>query len=408
MGESGIKDRLRYHPLLIGLDSLGQELASGEFNNLWSAFDALPEPVKNIIASPEVPRRIEIFQKERELSDDHIEIISAIIREFILLERDKTWLRSVLEKNFEPSIASVIQDFITGNILTIKPEVPQQTKEEKPKTLQLPLLDAMGTYPRIGEQVVTSDRITVRGESGPVRGTVRNWLRAYRDALGVRKHTSMERGQFLFQSENTRRLPKDERMRLSTLLKSLDDKTPLDISAERQEIQFPNTESANESTPTETHTAPPSVSRPALSITPQQKLQAFRPVGDRLRIASARSQQENIASATNTPEEIPQQEEELSSAVYGDIASTPASEENGFRFSASHILPHERASELGIKRYQASPQHTEVPSKVPQNTASVGTDTFSPETTLSPKTEKQGDSPASRKNFGNLVNLRDS
>lgn len=397
----------KYFPMLSKVDTTGNTLSPDATLELWGQFDQLPETTQDLLTSERLSEKMHFIESEFKLPEDKFCILGSIIREYFISGKDMGWLHQSISQSIGESSADRLTKTVQQHILTIKPEPVKQPEEEKPKALQLPLLDAMGTYPKIGEQVVTGDRITVRGESGPVRGTVRNWLRAYRDALGVRKHTSMERGQFLFQGENTRRLPKDERMRLSTLLKSLDDKTPLDINVERQEIQFPNTEAESESMPTETHSAPPA-SRPALSTTPQQKLQAFRPVGDRLRIASARSQQESIPSATNTPEETAQQGEELSSAVYGDIASAPASEENGFRFSASHILPHERASKLGIERYRTAPQHTETPSKVPPNTASVGTDTFSPETAPSPKTEKQATSPASRKNFGNLVNLRDS
>lgn len=109
----------------------------------------------------------------------------------------------------------------------------------EPQTVSLPLLDAMAKYQRLSEQNITEDRIMVKGESQPVRGSLRNWVRHYRDNMGIRKHTAIERGQFLFQGENTRRLGAPEREKLSLVFRSLEENEPISIDTERQEILFP-------------------------------------------------------------------------------------------------------------------------------------------------------------------------
>lgn len=408
-----LSEERSFYPLLSEKSSSGKTLTGKEYSLLWESFDALPLAKQDILGSSEIPEKLKFFQKKSSLSLEIIAWISAIIREYFVLKRDDTWLKATLSSKLDPQTVPTTYDFLQQHIFTIKPEAPQQTKEEKPKTVQLPLLDAMGTYPKIGEQMVTHDRITVRGESGPVRGTIRSWLRAYRDTLGVRKHTSMERGQFLFQNDNTRRLPKDDRLRLSAVLKSLDDRTPLEIDTERQEIRFSLQEESIESPRTETNTVQPETSRPTLSISPPDAPAAFRPVGNRLRIASAHSQHpEKQAPAKAEAENSVSESESLSSAVYGDIASTPTMEETSekeFRFSANHILPHEKASALGIERYQREPERQKSPTDSREkNVPSVGTDTFSPETPSLPATENPTSPSASRKNFGNLVNLRDT
>ncbi|QQS21027.1 MAG: hypothetical protein IPL87_00515 [Candidatus Moraniibacteriota bacterium] len=114
-----------------------------------------------------------------------------------------------------------------------------ENENQTVKTESLPLLDAMAKYQRLSEQTVTEDRIIVKGESGPVRGSLRNWVRHYRDVLGIRKHSSMDRGQFLFQGENTKRLNAPDREKLSLLFRSLDENIPVTIDKERQEIVFP-------------------------------------------------------------------------------------------------------------------------------------------------------------------------
>jgi hypothetical protein len=83
---------------------------------------------------------------------------------------------------------------------------------------------------------------------------VRNWLRAYRDSVGARKHSAIERGQFLFQSENTKKLPSQEREKVSVILKSFDENETLTIDTDKQEIIFPVMESSQQ-TSLQTHSS---------------------------------------------------------------------------------------------------------------------------------------------------------
>lgn len=406
--DAAVSKNGKYFPMLSRVDIKGSPLNPDQTLEIWGKFDQLPEITRDILTSKDISEKMRFIESEFQLSEDKLCILGSVLREYFLSQKNTDWIHQSITQSISKELSDTLTNVVQQHILTIKPKPTQSATEgEAPKTAQLPLLDAMGTYPKIGEQTITSDRITVRGESGPVRGTVRNWLRAYRDALGVRKHTSMERGQFIFQSDNTRRLAKDERMRLSAILKSLDDKTPLEVHAERQEIQFQIADESTENPRAETNTFQPITSRPAISIAPPTIPSAFQPVGNRLRIASARSQKET-ASAPKTAKETSEQEESLSSAVYGDIASAPASEDTGFRFSANHILPHEKASALGIDRYRRGPAPQESAKNSPtKNVQSLGTDTFSTEREgRATKPEAAPSEP--RKNFGNIVNLRDS
>lgn len=233
---------LQFYPLLVERNSLGKGLAPGEFNDFWDVFDTLSEEVKDILVSSEMPKRIESLQKEQGLSDDHIEIISAIVREYFLGKKDALWLENALMAKLDQKDVASVKEYIQKNILTIQP-APKAPEEDEgvsvAKTVSLPLLDAMAKYQRLSEQNITEDRITVKGESQPVRGSLRNWIRHYRDNMGIRKHSAVERGQFLFQGENTRRLGAPEREKLSVVFRSLEENTPISIDVERQEIVFP-------------------------------------------------------------------------------------------------------------------------------------------------------------------------
>lgn len=104
---------------------------------------------------------------------------------------------------------------------------------------KLPLLSALGKYPRLGEQTITRERITVRNQAEPARPNLTNWMRVYRDELGVGYHDPMIRGKFIFNSDNCKKLSSEERERLNLILRSIEENVPVDIDPEKIEIVFP-------------------------------------------------------------------------------------------------------------------------------------------------------------------------
>lgn len=105
--------------------------------------------------------------------------------------------------------------------------------------VHLPLLKALSEYPRLGEQQITTEKIRVKSSPELVRPSLANWIRYYRDELGIGFHDQVTRGKFLFQSENGKKLGNDERERINLVLKSLEEDFPLDIDTDRMMIVFP-------------------------------------------------------------------------------------------------------------------------------------------------------------------------
>lgn len=105
--------------------------------------------------------------------------------------------------------------------------------------INTPLLKALAEYPQLGQQTITSGRIKLKGQPEPQRGSLNNWIRAYRDELGVGFHDEVQRGHFLFQSVNGRQLSPEDRERINLILKSIEENIPLDIDSVRQIILFP-------------------------------------------------------------------------------------------------------------------------------------------------------------------------
>lgn len=345
-----------YRPMLANVDSFGKDLSEGEFNDLWGIFDTLSEETKDILMAPEMSKKIELLQKERGLSDETIEIVSAIIREYFLGKKDVPWLQNALIAKFDQKDVAFVKEYIQKNILTIKP-VPKVPAEDSGsptvQTIQLPILDALAKYQRLSEQTVTEDRIAVKGESAPVRGSIRNWLRHYRDVVGIRKHSTMERGQFLFQGENTRRLSAPERERVSFLLKALDENTPVPLDVERQEVIFPVFEDRGSAA-----TSAASSVVPALE-TSFRPLEKFPAQAAPIRKALEWSGSERDMSVSSVPERERPRAVGVSAPVYAPAAAVPAMEapfaqKGSMSFSSSHVLPHEKAQEEKLQKDASS------------------------------------------------------
>ncbi|MFZ1654790.1 MAG: hypothetical protein WAT84_03100 [Candidatus Moraniibacteriota bacterium] len=144
----------------------------------------------------------------------------------------------------DPNQAKGIVEFIQKEILTIKPVktiAPEEAQSIEPivKTIRLPLLKAMSEYRHLSEQILTGEKIKLKSSPEPVRPSLGNWLRSYREEIGIGFHETAKRGDFLFQSLNGKRLSNDARARLNLILKSVEEDFPLEIDTTREAIIFP-------------------------------------------------------------------------------------------------------------------------------------------------------------------------
>lgn len=107
------------------------------------------------------------------------------------------------------------------------------------QTVKLPLLKAMAEYKRIADQMISSEKIKLRNSPELVRPTLSNWIRSYREELGIGFHEPVQRGNFLFQTVNGKKLSNEDRAKLNLVLKSIEEQFPLDIDPKREVIVFP-------------------------------------------------------------------------------------------------------------------------------------------------------------------------
>ncbi|OGI14639.1 MAG: hypothetical protein A2878_00140 [Candidatus Moranbacteria bacterium RIFCSPHIGHO2_01_FULL_54_31] len=244
-GKTDINKRI-YYPLLAAENLSGGVNSQEEIADIWNRFDALPEERKNILTSVEVAEKMKLLQDTFGCDDASVEGISVLVRWLFFGQIDWHGFQGGIQDicdEFSPEKTPAVVSFIQKEILTLKPapRVEETYEEAKPRalTVSLPILQALSKYEGLGNQLITQERIRTKTQTEPVRPSLLYWLKYYRDELGIGQHNSVERGEFLFRSENGRKLSAEERERINLILKSVEENFPLTIDTERQEIVFP-------------------------------------------------------------------------------------------------------------------------------------------------------------------------
>jgi len=334
-------------------------------------FRMLPPEAKYKLGFQYTPEIIKKIGEDFSLDPLKMASIARAVRNFYFGDLPKEKIEGFLMEEMEISSEQAQKIALIVDQKIISAPIPKDVSEQ---TVEIPLLDALSKYQRLSEQAVTEDRIVVKGEGQPVRGSIRNWLRHYRDVVGIRKHSAMERGQFLFQGENTKRLSAPDREKLSLLFRSLDENMPISIDVERQEVIFPAFEeksNANQApleekvTPTLGTSFRPIEKFPA-SSTPIKKALEWKtektaipplfgnvPAPPRPEITSSKSV--GVSAPVYAIPPIPVSPSGDARAEGGKSGGMPAAQEGmsvsspfsapgNMSFSSSHVLPHEKAA----------------------------------------------------------------
>lgn len=360
-----------YDPLLSRIYPDGKPMTDIEVTESWRSLRDVSEEVYLLLSSRLIAEKSYEMMKKLQLTEEVSMRIVSLLRMYYFGKAPLDQLPSLLKNDVSLPQEKVVEvmTFIQKEILSLKaPKETEESDEVAPmmNALSLQILQALEKFPRINDQQITSERIRVRSERESVRGSVRNWLRAYRDALGARQHTAIERGQFLFQAENAKNLPTQERERVSLILKSLDDGELLTVNPEKQEIIFPVAATAPQpsqgslSTILQQHRAAPPQSAPQKApVAPQPDM--------------SRPQQQPVPVPQPRAAVVPQEKSPASpasgmktfnfSAAASAASIVPFSNDfpdsDPFRFSSGHTLPAEKRAPVS-QPAQAPAQKKEV------------------------------------------------
>lgn len=268
-----------YFPMLVSNKGGAEVLTHEEDQRLWEKLFSIPKLKQDIITDGQVPEKISELQKKIQLADAFVGVVSLHIRkiffeEMTLAEAESSLKNALVASGDDASKAQFIVQFIQNEILTIKPKpvVEEDTEDTvaQPKVVieKMPLLQALSKYENLGNQLITNERIKIKSQPEPVRPSLLYWIKYYRDELGIGHHSTVDRGNFLFRSENGKRLTAPERERVNLVLKSVEENYPVDIDTERSEIIFP---AFVESTPRPQPVPQPAPAPVAAPATPRPK-----------------------------------------------------------------------------------------------------------------------------------------
>jgi len=153
---------------------------------------------------------------------------------------EKALLKETLY-TYETLIHSEIKDALGRKVPKLKDYIE---KDSSSKTIvSLSLKEAFQKYPKLKEQMLTSQKIAIKNIPTLVRPTINNWLSDYVFNFGYGKHDAIQRSRYIFQGKNSHNLSESDRQKLSFILKSFDENSIVEIDENSSEIIFPEAES---------------------------------------------------------------------------------------------------------------------------------------------------------------------
>ncbi len=163
--------------------------------------------------------------------------ISRIIRDIFRgkILKDEILERLIRKTNLSKKEAQKAEE----EILRIIELIRKIGKEKELKIFdKMPIIMALKKYEDLGKQLVSSEPLNLKDYSYPVFPSVKNWLEDYIQKTGAHSHSAIERSDYLFNSENGKKLDNYDRQKVSLILESYDKDKDLLIDKDEQRIIF--------------------------------------------------------------------------------------------------------------------------------------------------------------------------
>lgn len=110
------------------------------------------------------------------------------------------------------------------------------TTTSTPITVQKTLRQIAKDNKELLNQNLTEFPIKIAEFDQPVKPTIKNWLVDYVKVKGAGHHEPLERSDYLFNNQNAKALPEEERSLVSEILRAYDDDLPLPINEATQTV----------------------------------------------------------------------------------------------------------------------------------------------------------------------------
>jgi len=231
-------------PMLVSVTKNPTDETDDQFISTHDRFIALDDISKDKMVAPKTATIIQAIGKTYNLNLIQMSDIARAIRNFYFGELTIENLPSILAKEFpiELEKANEISKAIIEKI--INDDSQEQAYQASLENIILPT--ALKQYPGLGEQLITSEKITLKSFPEPVRPSIKNWLADYTFTLGYNSHSSIERGNYIFQNQNTKNLSSQDRQKLSYILKAYDEGSQITIDKNSKTVVFEKTPSVRE------------------------------------------------------------------------------------------------------------------------------------------------------------------
>lgn len=160
-------------------------------------------------------------------------------------------IKSKLNISDEAVVGKITQELQVNILIKLENLFSRKTsffgqKAEGPKNVSLPIAEALKKYPALADQLITGGAVKLTQFPAPARPSIKNWIADYRQKMGAYKHGIVERGKYIFESENMKKMPAADRQKVAFIMKSLDEDFPLLIDAANERVLFPETKKKEE------------------------------------------------------------------------------------------------------------------------------------------------------------------
>jgi len=215
-------------------------------SEMWfEEFNRLDLAIRYGLGDSRVSQVILSFAKKYDIyKKEYIGEISRIIREVYSRSlREEEIRRRLVEKiNLKPNELDLALEDLKQIVLLVKEVGTKAVQEEKKELASqyeyLDIVNIAQNYPIALQQIATTQPIKSEAYDQFVRPSIKNWLDDYREKMGTGKHTSMQRNQYLFDTENTKKLSAIERQKIAELIESYDEGRQMIFDKANKKIEF--------------------------------------------------------------------------------------------------------------------------------------------------------------------------
>ncbi|HFC76678.1 MAG TPA: hypothetical protein ENJ27_00385 [Candidatus Moranbacteria bacterium] len=197
-------------------------------------FLKLSEKIQDKLLSEQVSKKIQQIGEGYNLSLLQMASIARLIRNYYFGDIKEINFANILasEMKIDLQRAEKIVRYVLDTIIKNDELVDEISK------IKLTLEQALEKYPKIKSQILTEKMINISGRPYPVKATISNWIKDYYSVVGAGNRDIMKRSNYLYNSKNTKFLSNEEKKKLATLIKSLDENSLVNINPEKEEIVF--------------------------------------------------------------------------------------------------------------------------------------------------------------------------